>query len=38
MNGHRLSYYEKFAQPEKLPLYYNYLQLLMTWSEKEKGH
>jgi microcin C transport system substrate-binding protein len=38
MNGHRLSYYEKFAQPEKLPLYYNYLQLLMTWYEKEKGH
>ena len=34
MAGHRLSYYQKFAQPEKYPLYYNYLQLLMTWWSK----
>lgn len=37
MNGYRVSYYEKFAQHEKLPLYYNYLQLLMTWSEKSRN-
>ena len=37
MDGHRLSYYEKFQQPDKLPLYYNYLQLLMTWWAKDGG-
>lgn len=34
-DGHRLSYYEKFHQPDKLPLYYNYIQLLMTWWAKD---
>ena len=37
LDGHRLSYYEKFQQPDKLPLYYNYLQLLMTWWAKDGG-
>jgi len=31
MAGHRLVYHTKFGQPEKLPLYYNHYQLLMTW-------
>jgi microcin C transport system substrate-binding protein len=36
-DGHRLSYHDKFHQPDKLPLYYNYIQLLMTWWAKEGG-
>jgi microcin C transport system substrate-binding protein len=35
LDGHRLSYYDKFHQPANLPLYYNYLQLLMTWWAKD---
>jgi len=35
LDGHRLSYYDKFQQPAKLPLYYNYIQLLMTWWAKD---
>ena len=35
LDGHRLSYFDKFQQPEKLPLYYNYIQLLMTWWSKD---
>lgn len=35
LDGHRLSYYDKFQKPAKLPLYYNYIQLLMTWWAKD---
>lgn len=35
MNGHRLAYNNIFKQPEKLPLFYDYMQLLMTWWLKE---
>ncbi|MBW2470946.1 MAG: ABC transporter substrate-binding protein [Deltaproteobacteria bacterium] len=28
---HRVSYWNKFNRPEKLPLYYNPIQALMTW-------
>ncbi len=31
MDSHRLVYYNKFAQPQKLPVYYNHYQLLTTW-------
>lgn len=31
MDGHRLAYHNKFGQPETLPLYYNHIDLLMTW-------
>ncbi len=36
LDGHRLGYYKKFQQPQKLPLYYNYIQLLMTWWAKDE--
>ena len=38
LDGHRLSYYDKFQQPQKLPLYYNYIQLLMTWWAKNEAN
>ncbi|MBW2659953.1 MAG: ABC transporter substrate-binding protein [Deltaproteobacteria bacterium] len=31
LKTHRVSYYNKFLYPEKLPLYYHPFQLLMTW-------
>jgi len=31
MNGWRLAYRNMFKQPESLPLYYDPVQLLMTW-------
>lgn len=31
MDGHRLAYRNIFNQPETLPLYYDYTQLLMSW-------
>ncbi|MBW6519462.1 MAG: extracellular solute-binding protein [Desulfoarculaceae bacterium] len=31
MDGHRLAYRDIFRQPETQPLYYNYVQLLMSW-------
>ncbi len=38
LDGHRLSYYDIFQQPGKLPQYYNYIQLLMTWWRKDGGN
>ena len=35
MDGHRLAYRNIFRQPETLPLYYDYIQLLMTWWMKD---
>ncbi len=35
LNVHRLAYHNIFQQPDVLPLYYNYFQLLMTWWSKE---
>ena len=35
MDGHRLAYRNIFKQPETLPLYYDYMQLLMSWSMKD---
>jgi microcin C transport system substrate-binding protein len=35
MDGHRLAYRNIFRQPETLPLYYDYMQLLMTWWMKD---
>lgn len=37
MDGHRLAYRDIFNQPETLPLYYNYVQLLMNWWLKDGG-
>lgn len=37
LNGHRMAFYNKFNYPEKLPKYYNYLQLLMTWWSKNSS-
>lgn len=34
LNSHRIAYSNHFQYPEKLPLYYNPYQLLMTWWEK----
>lgn len=34
LNVHRLAYHDLFNQPDTLPLYYNYYQLLMTWWHK----
>jgi len=34
LGSHRISYYDKFGFPDKLPLYYNPSQLLMTLWEK----
>lgn len=31
LNRHRLTYWDKFAKPDTLPLYYSPFQLLMTW-------
>lgn len=31
LNVHRLAFHKKFARPDTLPLYYNHIQLLMTW-------
>ncbi len=31
MDGYRLAYRNIFSQPDTLPLYYDYTQLLMTW-------
>lgn len=31
MDGHRLAYRNIFHQPDTLPLFYDYMQLLMTW-------
>jgi microcin C transport system substrate-binding protein len=38
LNVHRLAYHNKFNQPDTLPLYYNYYQLLMTWWDKSATH
>ncbi len=35
MDGHRLAYHNIFQQPDTLPLYYNYFQLLMSWWLKD---
>jgi len=35
MDGHRLAYRHIFKQPETMPLYYDYMQLLMSWWMKE---
>ncbi len=35
MDGHRLAYRNIFNQPETLPLYYDYMQLLMSWWMKD---
>ena len=35
MDGHRLAYRDIFNQPKTLPLYYNYVQLLMSWWLKD---
>ncbi len=35
MDGHRLAYRNIFRQPETLPLYYDYMQLLMGWWMKD---
>ena len=35
MDGHRLAYRNIFKQPETLPLYYDYMQLLMSWWMKD---
>ena len=35
LNVHRLAFHNKFNQPEKLPLYYNHYQYLMTWWSKD---
>lgn len=37
MDGHRLAYRNIFMQPETLPLYYDYMQLLMGWWMKDAG-
>lgn len=37
LNVHRLVYHNIFAMPEKLPLYYNHFQLLMTWWLKDQS-
>ncbi len=37
MDGHRLAYRNIFNQPETLPLYYDYMQLLMSWWQKDGG-
>ncbi len=37
MNGHRLAYRNIFNQPKTLPLYYDYMQLLMSWWMKDAG-
>ncbi|MEK6202391.1 MAG: extracellular solute-binding protein [Desulfobulbaceae bacterium] len=34
MDGHRLAHRDIFNEPETLPLYYDYLQLLMSWWRK----
>jgi microcin C transport system substrate-binding protein len=31
LNVHRIAFHKKFARPETLPLYYQPIQLLMTW-------
>ncbi len=31
LNVHRLAFHKKFARPDTLPLYYNHIDLLMTW-------
>ena len=36
MAKHRIAYRNIFARPEKLPLYYSPLQVLMTWWMQEK--
>ncbi len=33
-DAHRLAYYTTFEQPENLPRFYNYFQLLMSWWQK----
>lgn len=35
MDGHRLAYRNIFKQPETLPLYYDHMQLLMSWWLKD---
>ncbi len=35
MDGHRLAYRNIFQQPQTLPLYYDYMQFLMSWWLKE---
>ena len=37
MNGYRLAYHNIFQQPETLPLYYDPVQLLMTWWLKDSA-
>lgn len=37
MDGHRLAYRNIFKQPQTLPLYYDYMQFLMSWWLKEAG-
>ncbi len=37
MDGHRLAYRNIFEQPQTLPLYYDYMQFLMSWWLKEAG-
>ena len=34
LNGHRLAYHNKFNMPDKLPIYYDYRSLVMTWWKK----
>ncbi|MCB2183228.1 MAG: extracellular solute-binding protein [Desulfobulbaceae bacterium] len=34
--SYRLTYWNKFEQPDTLPLYYNPTQMLMTWWRKDK--
>jgi microcin C transport system substrate-binding protein len=35
MDGYRIAYRNIFKQPEKMPLYYDYTQLLMSWWLKD---
>jgi microcin C transport system substrate-binding protein len=37
MNGYRLAYRNIFQQPETLPLYYDPVQLLMSWWLKDSA-
>ena len=37
LDVHRLAYHNIFSQPATLPLYYNHLQLLMTWWAKDSA-
>ncbi|CAG0909422.1 unnamed protein product [Cyprideis torosa] len=36
-DSHRMAYWNRFAMPADLPLFYNSFQFLMTWWEGERG-